>query len=128
MLKIKRDGKRKMGRKKELKEQYKQMKTEMGIFIVQNKVNNRYLLITTQNLKGMINRVRFQLKSGGHPNRELQQEWKEFGEDSFDFKILEVLEYDKDESKTDYSEELCIMDIVWTEKLSGKNMSKYKVK
>lgn len=56
------------------------MKTEMGIFIVQNKVNNKYLLVTTQNLHGMINRVRFQLNSGGHPNRELQKEWKEFGE------------------------------------------------
>lgn len=43
-----------MDRKKELKEQYKQMKTEMGIFIVHNKVNNKYLLIKTQNLHGMI--------------------------------------------------------------------------
>ena len=52
-----------MDRKKELKEQYKQMKTEMGIFIIQNKINNKYLLVTTQNLHGMINRTRFQLKS-----------------------------------------------------------------
>jgi hypothetical protein len=114
-----------MDRKKELKEQYKQMKTEMGIFIVQNKVNNKYLLVTTQNLHGMINRVRFQLNSGGHPNRELQKEWKEFGEKNFDIRILEKLAYDKDESKTDYSEELKIMDIIWSEKQSYKNMEAY---
>jgi len=114
-----------MDRKKELKEQYKQMKTEMGIFIVQNKVNNKYLLVTTQNLHGMINRVRFQLNSGGHPNRELQKEWKEFGENNFDIRILEKLAYDKDESKTDYSEELKIMDIIWSEKQSYKNMEAY---
>ena len=114
-----------MDRKKELKEQYKQMKTEMGIFIVQNKVNNKYLLVTTQNLHGMINRVRFQLNSGGHPNRELQKEWKEFGEKNFDIRILEKLAYDKDESKTDYSEELRIMDIIWSEKQSYKNMEAY---
>jgi hypothetical protein len=114
-----------MDRKKELKEQYKQMKTEMGIFIVQNKVNNKYLLVTTQNLHGMINRVRFQLNSGGHPNRELQKEWKEFGENNFDIRILEKLAYDKDESKTDYSEELRIMDIIWSEKQSYKNMEAY---
>ena len=113
-----------MDRKKELKEQYKQMKTEMGIFIVQNKINNKYLLVPTQNLKGMINRVRFQLNSGGHPNRELQAEWNEFREDSFEIKILETLDYDKDESKTDYSEELEIMKIMWTEKLS-ENMTGY---
>lgn len=114
-----------MDRKKELKEQYKQMKTEMGIFIVQNKVNNKYLLVTTQNLHGMINRVRFQLNSGGHPNRELQKEWKEFGEKNFDIRILEKLAYDKDESKTDYSEELRIMDMIWSEKQSYKNMEAY---
>lgn len=107
-----------MDRKKELKEQYKQMKTEMGIFIVQNKINNKYLLVPTQNLKSMINRVRFQLNSKGHPNRELQMEWNEFGEDNFEFIILETLDYDKDESKTDYSEELEIMKIMWNEKLS----------
>jgi hypothetical protein len=115
-----------MDRKKELKEQYKQMKTEMGIMIVQNKINNKYILVPTQNLKGMINRVRFQLSSGGHPNRELQTEWNEFGEGNFNFETLEVLEYDKDESKTDYSEELNIMEIIWTEKLSGKKMEAYK--
>jgi hypothetical protein len=114
-----------MDRKKELKEQYKQMKTEMGVFIVQNNLNNKYLLVTTQNLKGMINRVRFQLNSGGHPNSELQQEWKRFGEDKFDIIILETLDYDKDESKTDYSEELYIMKIMLTEKLSDKNMMSY---
>ena len=114
----------KMDRKKELKEQYKQMKAEMGIMIVQNKINNKYILISTQNLKGMINRVRFQLSSGGHPNGELQKEWNEFGEGNFSFEILEVLEYDKDESKTDYSEELDIMEIMWAEKLS-ENMTRY---
>ena len=114
-----------MDRKKELKEQYKQMKTEMGIFIIQNKINNKYLLVTTQNLHGMINRTRFQLKSGGHPNRELQKEWNELGEGNFIFTILETLDYDKDESKTDYSEELKIMDIIWSEKQSYKNMEAY---
>jgi len=114
-----------MDRKKELKEQYKQMKTEMGIFIIQNKINNKYLLVTTQNLHGMINRTRFQLKSGGHPNRELQKEWNELGEGNFIFTILETLDYDKDESKTDYSEELYIMELMLTEKLSDKNMAVY---
>ena len=116
-----------MDRKKELKEQYKQMKTEMGIMLVQNKINNKYILVTTQNLKGMINRIRFQLKSGGHPNKELQKDWNELGEDDFEIKILEILEYDKDELKTDYSEELNIMEIMWAEKLSEKNMEAYKV-
>lgn len=114
-----------MDRKKELKEQYKQMKTDMGIFIVQNKVNNKYLLVTSQNLHGMINRVSFQLNLGSYPNKELQDDWKEIGEKNFDIKILEYLDYDKDELKTDYSEELNIMELMWTEKLTAENKLAY---
>lgn len=110
-----------MDRKKELKEQYKQMKTEMGVLIVQNKINKKYLMVASQNLKGMINRIRFQLSSGGHPNIELQKEWKEFGEDNFEFNILETLEYSKDETKTDYTEELQILEVMVKEKLTEKN-------
>ena len=89
----------------------------MGIFQVKSKVSNKILLDTSQNLKGYINRTRFQLNAGSHPNVELQREWKEEGEDSFIIEILEILEYDKDESKTDYKEELEVMKYVWKEKL-----------
>lgn len=107
-----------MDRKKELKEQYKQMKPDMGVFVIRSKVNTNYYIEVTRNLKGMINRTRFQLNNFSHPNKELQKEWKEQGEHNFTIEVLEVLEYDKDETKTDYSEELIIMKMVWEEKLS----------
>jgi hypothetical protein len=115
-----------MDRKKELKEQYKQMRTEMGIYIVRSQNSNKYLLEATQNMKGKINRTRFQLESGGHPVKQLQKDCKEKGPDNFTIEILERLEYDKDESKTDYSEELEIMRIIWEEKLKKENMEQYK--
>lgn len=114
-----------MDRKKQLKEQYKQMRTDMGVFTVKKKNNNKYLLIGTQNLKGMMNRVKFQLENGSYPNRELQKEWNEAKPDDFEFTVLETLEYDKDESKTDYSEEVNIILIMLTEKLSDDNMVPY---
>ena len=114
-----------MDRKKQLKEQYKQMRTDMGVFTVKKKNNNKYLLIGTQNLKGMMNRVKFQLENGSYPNRELQKEWNEAKPDDFEFIVLETLEYDKDESKTDYSEEVNIILIMLTEKLSDDNMVPY---
>ncbi len=114
-----------MDRKKQLKEEYKQMKTDMGVFMVKKKNNNKYLLIGTQNLKGMMNRVKFQLGTGSYPNVELQTDWNESGSGDFEFTVLETLEYDKDESKTDYSEELNIILIMLTEKLSEDNMVPY---
>lgn len=101
------------------------MKTDMGIFVVESKVNNKYYLETTQNLKGKMNSTKFQLEMGSFRNNELQKDWKEYGEKNFEIKVLENLKYDKDESKTDYSEELEIMKSIWEEKLSNENKQPY---
>lgn len=114
-----------MNRKKELKEEYKQMKPDMGIFILQSKKDNKAFIETTQNLKGYINRTKFQLGAGNHPNIELQRDWKEQGADNFTIEILETIEYDKDELKTDYSEELEVLEFVWEEKLAEENIEFY---
>jgi hypothetical protein len=112
-------------RKKELQAQYKQMKPEMGIFAVINTENNKCFLETTQNLKGKMNSVSFQLRSGGHPNKELQKDWQKFGEAAFETVILEKIEYEKDETKTDYSEELQLLKMIWLEKLNKENKQFY---
>lgn len=113
-------------RKKELKLQYKQMKPDMGIFIVRSKVNNKCHIEATQDLKGTINGTKFKLGTGNHPYRELQKEWKEFGEGNFIVEILEQLEYDKDESKIDYTEELMLLQMIWKDNLAKENMEFYK--
>ena len=114
-----------MDRKKQLKEQYKQMKPEMGIFMVHCKANNKCFLKITQNLKGTMNSTKFQLSAKNFPNYELQEDWNKYGQEQFEIEILEILQYDKDESKTDYSEELNIMKIVWEEKLTKQNLEFY---
>lgn len=115
-----------MDRKKELKQQYKQMKPPMGIFIIRSKTSNKCYLQTTQDLRGVINGAKVRLEGGMHPFRELQKEWKEFGADNFTIEILENLEYDKDEAKTDYSEELALLKMIWEEKLAKENMEFYR--
>ena len=40
------------------------------------------------------------------PSGTLQQDWKTYGKDNFAIEVLDTLEYSKDESKTDYSEDL----------------------
>jgi hypothetical protein len=115
-----------MDRKKELKMQYKQMKPQMGIFIIRSKVNNKCFLKATPDLRGVINGTKVRLGSGIHPNRELQKEWIEFGPENFTLEILENLEYEKDESKTDYSEDLSLLEMIWEEKLAEENLELYR--
>lgn len=114
-----------MDRKKELKELYKQMKPEMGVYIISSNFSDKCYIEATQNLKGKINGTLFKLNAGAHPNRELQKDWNEHGEAAFTVSILEKLEYDKDESKTDYSEELALLQTIWEDILAKDNKKFY---
>ncbi len=114
-----------MDRKKELKELYKNMKPDMGIYIIKSSVSNKCYIEGTKDLKAAINGAKFRLNFGNHLNNELQKQWKEQGEVNFTIEILENLEYDKDESKVDYSEELNILKMIWEEKLSKQGVNFY---
>lgn len=114
-----------MDRRKELKNIYKTMKADMGVFIIKSNLNEMSYIEGTGDLKGTINSTKFKLGMGMHPNKELQNQWKEHGEASFTIEILETLKYDEDETKVDYSEELDILKIIWQERLSKKGMVFY---
>lgn len=114
-------------RKKELIAQYKQTRPSMGVFIVRCKENNKYYIEGTQDLRGRINGTKVRLEGGMHPNKELQKEWGEFGEENFTIEVLENLEYDKeDEAKTDYKDDLALLQMDWEEKLAKKGLEVYK--
>ncbi|HHU70721.1 MAG TPA: GIY-YIG nuclease family protein [Clostridiales bacterium] len=114
-----------MNRRKELKDAYKTMKADMGVFIIKSNLREISYIEGTMDLKSTINSTKFKLGMGMHPNKELQKQWKEYGEASFTIEILEKLKYDEDETKVDYSEELNILKIIWQERLSKKGMEFY---
>lgn len=47
------------------------------------------------------------------------------GQLSFDIKVLETLKYGKDESKTDYEDDLAILRSAWAEKLTQQGFELY---
>lgn len=115
-------------RKKELKEQYRLMKPEMGIFIIRSKENKECYIEATQNLRAVINSTRAKILNNMHPNLEFQKIWNSIGSENYTIEILENLPYDKDESKTDYSDDLILLEMIWEEKLRVKNLEVYKKK
>jgi hypothetical protein len=102
-------------RKNELKQAYKEIKTEAGVFQIRNTVNGKVLVTATTNLKTMQGK-KFQLQMGSHKNAKLQAEWKQFGQDAFVFEILEALE-DKDEPALARQEALRQLEERWLDKL-----------
>lgn len=115
-----------MDRKKELKQQYKEMKPDMGVFAVTSSFANKCFIEAARDLKSRINSTEFKLKMGSHFNKELQREWQENDRSSFKIEVLEMLEYDEDETKTDYSDELELLQIMWEEKMQQKGIKLYK--
>jgi len=108
--------------RKEIINEYKQTHRPMGIYQIENKVNGKILVGGSLNLDGIFNREKFTLKMGMHMNKELQKDWKEFGEENFLFEVLEQIKpreeiiLNQDDLKK-YKYELETLEKKWLEKL-----------
>ena len=96
--------------------EYKETSQPAGIYRVRNTTTGKSLVGSTVNLPGMLNRQRFQLEHGSHPDRELQRDWDELGPDAFEFEALDRLE-PRDEPAYDPAEDLRVLKEMWLEKL-----------
>ena len=101
-------------RRKELLEQYKQIKTYIGIIQIKNNVNGKIFIDTCSNLKNRWFTLKWNLDMGRHPNSKLQKDWNELGQDAFAYEVLEKKEADKVD---DIRWELKKMKKKWLEKL-----------
>ncbi|MFA6308738.1 MAG: GIY-YIG nuclease family protein [Clostridia bacterium] len=102
-------------RKKELKEQFKEIKTVSGIFQIRNTINQKIFVASTPNLKTMTGK-RLELGHGSFRNEVLQKEWNEYGEEAFVFEVLEELK-EKEGGYYNKNDDLKRMKDKWLEKL-----------
>jgi group I intron endonuclease len=113
-----------MTNKSEIKKNYKQTLPPTGIFQVKNLVNNKILIGSSKNLPGRINRFKFGLKYGTENNKELNNDYKKYGEENFSFDIIDELK-PKDDPAYDYTEDLKVLEEMWIEKLQPFNERGY---
>ena len=106
---------------------YKQTIQPMGIFYIKNMKNGKIYIGSAKNLKGKINRNKFQLKNGLHFNKEMQKDFNEIGEEGFSFDILDYLK-PKEDLNYDYTDELIILEEMWLEKLQPYDEKGYNTK
>jgi hypothetical protein len=104
-----------MNRRKELQQIYKEMKTEAGVYQIKNTKNDKVWVDSTMNLRSM-NGKQISLDMGSHLNKELQQEWNDFGRDAFVLEVLEVLEV-KETGYFDAADALKKLEEKWIAKL-----------
>ena len=104
-----------MDRKKELKQEYKEIKIEGGIYVITNKRNGKKYVASTPNFK-TLNGVKFTLENGLHSNKNLQKDWTQFGKDNFDIEHMEIIEKEETESRVGKKELERLLE-KWLEKL-----------
>jgi len=112
-----------MKTKKELKEEYKQMKIPKGVFQIKNIKNNKVLIDHSIDMESKWNRHKMELKFGNHRNGSLQKDWNEYGEENFVFEVLSELKK-KEEENINYNKELKTLQEMVTEELNTESIYK----
>ncbi len=112
-------------KRKELIRAYKETARPAGLFAVRCTQSGRMLVGTSVDLPGMLNRQRFQLEMGGHPDKDLQADWNLMGPNAFEIEVLDVLE-PSDEGTGDLGEELADLKTMWIEKLQAAGTELYR--
>lgn len=66
---------------------------QTGVYEIKNKINNkRYIGSTIMSFTKRLEHHRCLLRNGTHKNTHLQRAWNKYGEDNFEFNILEVVD------------------------------------
>lgn len=105
-----------MSTRADLKRAYRDRERQAGVYKIENTANGKVLLASAMDLHGPLNRHRFALRAGGHPNRQLQLDWNAFGEEAFVFEVLEVVTK-RDDPEFSVSAALSALEKRWLEKL-----------
>jgi hypothetical protein len=93
---------------------YKETVRPAGVFAIRNLQSGRVLLLASLDLASMMNRQRFQLDQGKHPNRALQQDWNALGAGAFHFEELARVK-ERDDPAFDRAAELEALFALWCE-------------
>lgn len=115
-----------MNRRKELVQQYMEKKTVAGVYQIKNIRNDKVWIDSTLNVN-TINGKRFMLNFGSHPNKQLQEDWKQYGEDSFVIELLEPLKME-DSPYFNAKEALAKLEEKWLELLQPYEDKGYHIK
>lgn len=104
----------------------KTIHNKIGIYAIKNKINNKIYIGQSNDIENRWRCHRSHLRRGVHQNQHLQGAWNKYGEDNFDFFILELCEiYNIDELERCYIEKYNSMNSEYGYNYeSGGNLNK----
>lgn len=91
-------------RKKELLEEYKARRPEMGIFSYRCRATGESFLGYSQDIKAAFNSTTVKLNSNFYPNKRLLELWNQYGQEGFELAVVKLLKYE--DPRGDYTDKL----------------------
>ena len=111
-------------RRKELINNYKQQEIEMGIIQILNKVNSYSFVDICSNLYKPFESIKFKLNFGNMKVKGLQEDWDKYGEDAFEFKVVEKLKKKEGSTQKKALDDLKELLNIWIDS-QGENLKLY---
>ncbi|MBP3520834.1 MAG: GIY-YIG nuclease family protein [Oscillospiraceae bacterium] len=78
--------------RKAMIEEWKNRSPEMGVIALRCRETGESFLGASKNIPAEFNGLRVKLSSGTYPNKKLSALWKQYGEEGFEFLVLERAE------------------------------------
>lgn len=88
----------------------------MGVFAIRDLQTGRVRVLASRNVPGALNRARFELRLGSHPDRPTQAAWREGGDDRIRLDVLEMVKQ-RSEPGFDHAAELRALEALYRSEL-----------
>lgn len=106
-------------RKRQLKDQYKHQRNVGAVYVLACSGNHRRWIRATTDIHGILSRFRFAVSMKGCPDPVTRAECDRYGWESISLTVLEELEMKEDQTIEEFSDEMKLLEEMWTEKLSA---------
>lgn len=91
----------------------------MGVYAVRDQASGRVRVGSARDVHARLNRIRFELRLGGHPDKELQAAWRQ-DPARFSFEVLELVKQRTDPA-FDHAEELRVLEQLYRQELCAED-------
>ena len=99
----------------------------VGIYMIRCKPNNKIYVGQSMNISKRWKQHRIDLNGGYHTNEELQKDWNNYGEDNFEFKIVQKCKEEYlDELEIIHIEQFKAFEYGYNETIGGKGSFGFK--
>ncbi|WP_291650725.1 DUF2087 domain-containing protein [Clostridium sp.] len=113
-------------KRKELINNYKQQEVEMGIIQIYNTINGYSFVDICQNLYKPFESIKFKLNLGKIRIKGLQEDWENYGEKAFEFKVVEKFKKKEGATEKEALDDLKELLNIWIDS-QGDNLKLYNM-